>query len=63
MTYEKETNNWAFRGINNSQVKLTNKSVLEIRASDLPRKELAEKYGVTRGTITEIINRRRWKHI
>lgn len=63
MTYEKVTNNWKFRGMNNSQVKLTDKSVLEIRASDKTRKQLAEEYGVAVGTITEIINRRRWKHI
>ena len=43
--------------------KLTEKQVLEIRASNLPHKELAEIYNTGRPNITQIINRKRWGHI
>lgn len=43
--------------------KLSEKQVLEIRASDLSAVELSKIYPVNRTTIIKIINRQRWKHI
>lgn len=43
--------------------KLTESQVLEIRSSDLSIKELAEKYGMSRGGIGHILNRDTWTHI
>lgn len=43
--------------------KLSEKEVLEIRSSNLTHIELSKIYGVGRVTITNIINRHRWKHI
>lgn len=46
---------------------LTNTDVLEIRTDYRPGygnlTRLAEKYGVTRGAVWRIVNRRNWKHI
>lgn len=43
--------------------KLTEREVLEIRASALPREQLEAKYGVSKPTIHQIINRQTWKHV
>jgi predicted XRE-type DNA-binding protein len=54
-------------GENHQNAKLTSKQVIEIRAKYKPRiytqKQLAEEYGITRQSITDIISRRNWKHI
>ncbi len=54
-------------GKNNSQVKLTEKQVLEIRAKYVPykytMKRLAKEYGVTMTNIQAIIERRSWNFI
>lgn len=47
----------------NKSSKLTNEDVLFIRQSNLPRKELAKKFGLCRTNIDSIINRKTWKHI
>lgn len=51
------------RGEKHSSSKLTEKEVLEIRASNLSHNELALMYSTTRSNITKIMNRYRWKHI
>lgn len=48
------------RGERHHNTKLTDRQVLEIRASDLTHRELYKMYGVSRPTITKIINRQRW---
>lgn len=54
-------------GEDNPQSKLTEKQVIEIRnkykSGDFHEKELAIKYGINSGTISEIINRKLWRHI
>lgn len=50
-------------GINHSQAKLTEKQVLEIRASVLTNKELSILYGICDAHICTIRKRRSWKHI
>lgn len=51
------------RGSQNSNAKLTAAEVLEIRASTARPAEIAEKYGVARSTIMNIINRKTWEHV
>lgn len=53
----------AVRGEQSGQAKLTEKAVLEIRASDLSRKELSLKFKVRESCICKIIKRQRWTHI
>lgn len=50
-------------GESSTSSRLTEKDVLEIRESNDLHRILAIKYGVTRQTIGDIKNRRRWKHI
>jgi len=52
----------AQRGEQHPRVKLTEKQVREIRslAGQLPRERIAERYGVTAGTISNIINKYTW---
>ena len=54
-------------GGNNSNSKLTEQQVLEIRADwatgKYTQKELAEKHNVSRPLISQIVNRKIWKHI
>lgn len=45
------------------QAKLTIRSVIAIRQSGLSRAALAEKYGVSKGTIYAVRTGRRWRHI
>lgn len=51
------------RGSANSNAKLTARDVLEIRASREKAPELAQRYGVSRSTIVNIINGRTWNHV
>lgn len=51
------------RGSANSNAKLTANDVLAIRASDLTTNALAEKYGVGRSTITNVLLGRTWTHL
>ncbi|MGR3177808.1 MAG: NUMOD4 domain-containing protein [Candidatus Anammoxibacter sp.] len=52
-------------GSNNHNAKLTETNVLEIRknANNYTRKELSIEHNVTEEHISQIINKRRWKHI
>lgn len=53
-------------GENSTSSKLTNSDVMEIRklrANGVTRRVLAEKYGVTEGTIGHIASRTTWKHL
>ena len=61
---DKVNRNRQSRGGTNGFGKLTEQQVLEIRAiRGMTRKEIAERYGVTEMNITNIINRKTWKHI
>jgi hypothetical protein len=51
------------KGIKNSQSKLIDSDIINIRNSDLSGKELSQKYNVSRGTISQIINMKTWVHI
>ena len=62
---EKRVPHPAQQGENNYWSKLTQKQVNEIREeqnSDVPLKELAKKYGVTKDHIWKIKNNRMWKN-
>lgn len=50
-------------GENGTNAKLTNETVLFIRSSDAPAKELAEQFGVDANTIYSIRRRKTWKNI
>lgn len=56
-----------FLGEKSANVKLSNNQVLEIRNKYIPRvystTKLAKEYGVTQGTIMNIIKRRGWTHL
>lgn len=51
------------RGSQNSNAKLTANDVVAIRESQAGAAELAQRYGVARSTITNIINKRTWTHV
>lgn len=51
------------RGETSGHAKLTEKQVLEIRRSPGSHSRIAEKYGVTRECVRDIIKRRRWAHL
>jgi DNA-directed RNA polymerase specialized sigma subunit len=54
----------SIRGENNPKQKLTEAQVLEIRAiTGKLQKEIADIYGISQFTISQIINRVTWKHI
>lgn len=55
--------NNTLRGIRHPLYKLTDEDVLAIRESPLPGKELAERYGVARSTISDVRNYRVRKHV
>jgi hypothetical protein len=58
--------NEAIRGERVHSARLTADQVLEIRreaARGVPRRELGLRFGVSHGTISEIVTRRKWKHI
>lgn len=50
-------------GERNPRAVLTEEAVADIRASALDRGALAEKYGVGRGTINDVIAHRAWAHV
>jgi len=50
-------------GENNPGSILTEQKVIKIRELDLPQKELVKMYGVSQPTISDIKNRKIWKHI
>lgn len=50
-------------GVRNPGARLDDDAVREIRASRLPKEALAEKFGVTVGTINGILAWRSWKHV
>jgi hypothetical protein len=52
-----------YKGTNNPTSKLTEKQVLEIRSSNLTRKEIENIYGVGQASISLIKNRKTWTHI
>jgi hypothetical protein len=55
------------KGEKNSRVKITEFIVKQIRedyaVGDIMQQDLADKYGVTQMTISNIVTRRTWKHI
>lgn len=54
------------RGERAGNVKLTEADILKIRSMALDgqlHKDIAERFGVNRQTITKIVNRQRWKHV
>lgn len=51
------------RGAAQHLAKLTDDIVREIRASDASQAELAERYGVSQGTISNIVLRKTWRHV
>jgi hypothetical protein len=51
------------RGEHHGIAKLTTSQVVAIRNSDRPRRELALSYGVSKGEIGNIINRKVWAHV
>lgn len=52
------------KGERNGRAKLNNEAVLEIRAIQNPNcRALAQKYGVQRGTIREVITGKKWSHV
>lgn len=53
----------ASKGEQHSQSKLTNRQVKSIYLSTLSRKELSEKFNVSRATIDNIKNKKSWQHI
>ena len=51
------------RGVDLPQAKLTEKQVLEIRASDAPQRELARRYSVSQPAISNIKRGVYWRHL
>lgn len=55
-----------FKGEEYSHAKLTTANVIEIRAmhqSGIPRKDIAQQFGINPGTVTKIVSRQRWAHV
>lgn len=50
-------------GQKNAMSKLTEKDILEIRNSKESQRKLAERYGVTQGSISNIKLQKTWKHV
>ncbi len=51
-------------GEDRHNAKLTEQQVIEIRAiSGMRRVDIGKRYGIARGTVNDIVNRRSWKHI
>jgi transcriptional regulator with XRE-family HTH domain len=53
------------RGMDRPAAKLTDQQIIEIRnayAAGTKQRDLAERYGVTQGLISGIVNGRRWRH-
>lgn len=56
-------NGFVAKGEKHHNAKLTEKEVLEIRASNLSHKEMAALYNTSRTNIVKILNRQRWAYI
>lgn len=57
---------WGKRGLSgekHGRALVTENDVREIRASDLPIKKIAEKFGLSSGAVQHIRSRRSWKHV
>ena len=52
-----------YRGEKNGNAKLTEKQVLEIRASQESQVTMAKRFNVSRGTINRIKHQKSWQHI
>lgn len=52
-----------YHGVSHSLAKLNDEAVRFIRSSTLSKRELAEKFGVTTGTINCVIKGKTWKHV
>jgi hypothetical protein len=50
-------------GERHAQARLNNEDVIAIRASSDPKREIAAKYGITVGYVTQLKGRRRWTRI
>ena len=59
--YDTELND--IKGQNNGNSKLREKDIVFIRSSNLKQRELIDMFNVSSGTISQIINRKAWKHI
>lgn len=53
----------SMKGEKNYSSKLTDEQIRAIRADNRTLKEIAEEYGVGKGTIGDIKNRKCWKHV
>lgn len=69
-TTSKENTAHAFRtglmshkGIKNANCKFSEDVILEIFNSDLPYKEISEKFGIARNSVSQIKNGGRWSHL
>ena len=51
------------KGTANGRAKVTEADVIAIRSSSLTTRQLSEAYGVTTTVISDIKNRKSWKHI
>lgn len=51
------------RGINHGKAKLTDQDVIAIRAMSGTRDEVAKAFGVSQATVSNIINRKIWRHV
>lgn len=53
------------RGERNAATTLTEDKVREIRAlaEHMPQKEIAARFGISKGTCSRIVNRKSWKHV
>jgi hypothetical protein len=64
---QKETLSIANTGINNNRAKFTDDDIIEIRnkylSGNFKQHELAKLFSTDQGTISSIVNRKKWKHI
>ena len=65
MQHAFDTGNKSNKGSLNSQTRLLESHILEIRKlhGTMTQKEIGEIYCVSESTINEIINRKRWRHV
>ena len=60
-TGEKLNTNWY--GSRNNKAVLTYKQVVAIKNSTKPYRKIAEEFGITSGTVSNIKNNKYWKHV
>jgi len=60
---DKQAHGTTSRGEDRPLAKLTEADVVAIRADPRPLKVIAEEYGTTKSNISQIRNRKRWKHV